>query len=525
MNSYATYCRIFQDDGYFDPTHEKLCNWIQMHVERCEEQLRVKGICSGKISLTMPRGSLKSTIVTKHFSCWIVLRRFYKFNDDSMRVLLAGNTYTNSKKKLQGIRGMYDTVELFKALFSETLPRKGREGNKWSDESACINRKTSFDESTYEVGSLNTRLTGRHYNIIIEDDTTAPDSSEMEDGMTRPSTETIESAIGFHQASTPLLVPKGFRFNLVVSTRWAMVDLISYVNEKEHFYSFDVPAELDGVPLFECFYDRETLELIRARVGDYMYSCLYLNKPIDDSLRVFRSTDMNWVDRSALPALGSITIAVDPAISEKEESCESAITVNMHQLRPNGERHQYWMEDMHGHFLPLQLAEKILNLADKYDTVDTPVRAIIVETVAYQEALKYILIDMMNKRKGVGKKTYSIVKAKRGNKGVRIESMQPAFQRKRVHFVKGALSDQTESQLLQYPMGKLVDIIDSWSMHNKVWRSERWDEPVDSPEQYKETFEQVYQEMIDMKEEQAHGSRIGIGTGEVGFNQGLVAVH
>jgi hypothetical protein len=62
-------------------------------------------------------------------------------------------------------------------------------------------------------------------------------------------------------------------------------------------------------------------------------------------------------------------------------------------------------------------------------------------------------------------------------------------------------------------------------MHNKVWRSERWDEPVDSPEQYKETFEQVYQEMIDHKEAQAHGSRIGIGTGNVGINQSLVASY
>ena len=523
MESYAVYCRTFQDDGYFDPTHEKLCNWIQRHVERCEQELEEKGICNGRISLTMPRGSLKSTIVTKHFSCWIVLRRYYKFGDDSMRVLLAGNTYTNSKKKLQGIRGMFDTVELFKSLFKEVLPRKGREGNKWSDESACINRKSSFDESTYEVGSLNTRLTGRHYNIIVEDDTTAPDSSEMEDGMTRPSTETIEKAIGFHQASTPLLVPKGFRFNLVVSTRWAMIDLISYVNDRENYYSFDVPAELNGKPLFDCFYDRETLEIIRQRVGDYMYSCLYLNKPIDDSLRVFRSTDMNWIDRKALPKRGSITLAVDPAISEKEDSCESAVTVDFHELRQDGERHQYWLEDLHGHYLPLQLAEKILALADKYDTPETPVRAIIVETVAYQEALKYIIIDLMNKRRGIGKKTYTIVKAKRGNKKVRIESMQPAFQRKRVHFVRGALSDQTESQLLQYPMGKLVDIIDSWSMHNKVWRSERWDEPELSPKTYVEDFDTVYQELKNRARERASGSAQGMGQQVVEYDQGLVS--
>lgn len=458
----------------------------------------------------MPRGSLKSTIVTKHLDTWLVLRRFYKFKDDSMRILIAGNTHTNSKKKLQDIRGMFDIVELFKALFPEVLPKKGRDGNKWSDEAACINRKSSFGESTFEIGSLNTKLTGRHYNVITEDDTTAPDADEMSEDMTRPSTETIEKAIGFHQASMPLFVPKGFRLSIVVSTRWAMIDLISRV-QGEDYYIFDVPAEIDGKPVFECFYDRETLDIIKKRVGDYMYSCLYLNKPLDDSLRVFRSTDMDWVDPSTVPQSGSFTIAVDPAISEREEACESAITVNMHVHFPNGQRHEYWHEDMHGHMLPFELAKKTLALADKYDTPETPVRAIIVEQEAYQAALKYILINMMNDRIGKGLRTYPIVKAKRGNKKVRIEGMQPSFQQRRIHFVRGSLSDQTESQLLQWPMGKLVDIIDSWSMHRKVWRSEKFDAPISDEKQYVEDFEAVYNEIKGRNESSnGHGLMNGM---------------
>ena len=512
VDSFATFCRLMQDDGYFDETHEKLCMWTQAHIEKLERQVQVRGTCTGKLAYVMPRGSLKSTIVTKHLNNWLVVRNYYKHKDDTTRILIAGNTHTNSKKKLQGIRGMYDVHELFKSLFPDILPKKGRDGSKWSDESACINRKSSFDESTFEIGSMKTKLTGRHYNVICEDDTTAPDADDMSEDMTRPSTETIDKAIGFHQASMPLFVPKGFRLSIVVSTRWAMIDLISKIQD-ENYNIFDVPAEVDGEPVFTFAYDKETLSIIKDRVGDYMYSCLYLNKPLDDSLRVFRSTDMEWIDKEQLPQTGSVTIAVDPAISERDEACESAITVDLHELKQDGSRYEYWLEDMHGHMLPFDLAEKTLALADKYDTPDTPVRAIIIEQEAYQAALKYIIIDMMNKRKGQGKKTYQIVKAKRGNKKVRIEGMQPAFQRHRVKFVRGALSDQTESQLLQWPMGKLVDIIDSWSMHRKVWRSEKFDEPVEPKEKYVEDFETVYNEIVNRKKDSAgHGLMAGVVT-------------
>ena len=519
VESFATYCRVMQDDGYFDDTHEKLCMWTQAHIELLERQVEVRGTCTGKLAYVMPRGSLKSTIVTKHLDNWLVLRRYYKFNDDTTRVLIAGNTHTNSKKKLAGIRGLYDVHELFKAIFKEILPKKGRDGSKWSDEAASINRKCAFDESTFEIGSLNTKLTGRHYNIITEDDTTAPDADEMEEDVTRPSTETIQKAIGFHQASMPLFVPKGFRLSIVVSTRWAMVDLISKIQD-EDYHVFDVPAEdEDGKPVFECFYDKETLADIKKRVGDYMYSCLYLNKPLDDSLRTFRSTDMQWVDKKDVPRLGYFTISCDPAISETDDACETAITVRQ-TVFIGEKRFQYWHEDVHGYFTPKMTTQAMVDLADKYHTDSVPVQGLIIETVAYQDALRYDLMDIMNNREADGKRRYPIIKAKRGNKKVRIESMQPAFQAKRIYFVRGALTDQTESQLLQWPMGKLVDVIDAWSMHHKVHIAER--PPIPEPEvQGPDDFEKAYEEVTQRYYDKLAEQHIGLGAAHVDVGEGL----
>ena len=61
--------------------------------------------------------------------------------------------------------------------------------------------------------------------------------------------------------------------------------------------------------------------------------------------------------------------------------------------------------------------------------------------------------------------------------------------------MKTVLGSQTQSQLLQWPTGKLVDVIDSWSMHRKVWRSESWDAAPQEDKQYVEDFETILDEV------------------------------
>ena len=54
----------------------------------------------------------------------------------------------------------------------------------------------------------------------------------------------------------------------------------------------------------------------------------------------------------------------------------------------------------------------------------------------------------------------------KGKKEMRIEAMQPRFADGKVFLVQG-LSVEVESQLRQFPLGRLKDIIDSFSMHVK----------------------------------------------------------
>lgn len=477
--SYATFCRIMQEDGWFDPQHEKLCNFIQEEIEAALREDR-----DVKIVVVMPRGSLKSTIITKYFPIWMTLK------DSNMRTLVATNTQPNARKKLQDIRSLFEVNQLFQNLWPNLQPTKE---SKWTDELVRLPRTGSFPEGTFESCGMKTKKVGAHYNIIIEDDTTAPDQSDVTEEAVLPSKETIEQVIGWHKLATPLMVPKGIRIRLVVSTRWGDYDLVSYVETNEKYKIFDIPAvdEQTGEPNFTMFYTKEKLKEIEDQLGPYMFSCLYLNKPIDASLRVFQDQWIQYVSLSEVPQEGYFTVAIDPAISQRDQSCETAITVVKHVRDSSGKVWMYWIKDVHGHMLPNKSIEEIFGLVERYFPF---VRAIIVETVAYQMALKYALLDEMIKRKmNIGVLEF---KGGHASKDERIQALQPYFAAGRIKLVRG-LTPQTESQLRQFPHGKLKDVIDSFSMHMMEHQGERMMEtPTGTPRKNPYSWESVMEEVM-----------------------------
>jgi len=448
--SYSYLCELLQDDGWFDPVHKRLCDFIQYHIEQGEKEDR-----DVKLQITMPRGSLKTTIVTKYLPIWLTLTQ------PEMRSLVATNTHTNARKKLNDIRGVFDTHKLFRALFPELLPTKKC---RWTEEAAEINRERAFAEATFECCGVGTKMEGRHYNLLIEDDTVAPDESDTKEELTQPSQEDIAAAIGWHKKSTALMPPKGRRIRVVVTTRWADEDLVWHIRKNETGYKFfDMPAlSPSGEPNFSMFYSKEKLEEIKAQIGLYMFSCMYLNRPLDPSQRAFRTETFHWVKPHEIPADGKVTVAIDPAISEKSDACDSAITVVKHHRAGGNIPNQYWLAAVLARLPPHELVNKAIDLAIEYQA-----KSIIVETVAFQKALKYHLRDRMAEL-GVN---FGLVEfSSRVKKEVRIYAMQPLFENGRIFFCEG-LPAKVVDQLKAFPHGRLVDGIDSFSMHMKAYNS------------------------------------------------------
>lgn len=451
IDSFAVFCETLQDDEWFDPIHRELCNWVQYHIEHDWDA----GL-DCKLNVVMPRGSLKSTIITKYLPTWLTVL------DCNFRSLIMSSTAPNANRKQKGIKGLFESHDAFRGLFPELLPDSSC---TWTDSNAVVKRTRAWDEGTFESGGLGTKLTGRHYNAIFEDDTCAPDESENKLDITIPSAETLERAIGWHKQATPLLIPKGRRLRFIVTTRWAEDDIVDYTRKHENYHYFDMPAmdESETQCYFTMFYNKAKLDEIKDQVGPYMFSCLYLNRPMDSTLRVFKK---EWFQRIASQDIdydGATkiyrTLAVDPAISEKDEACETALTEILHIVKGR-KAYQYWTWDKHGFMTPSQLVKNTIDRAEKH--LDE-VQCVIIESNAYQASLKYAFRDELADR---NLKLDIVAIPSKSSKPIRIEGMQPNFAAKRVWFCEG-LTEQVESQLLQFPHGRLVDVIDSFSLHQK----------------------------------------------------------
>ena len=457
-----------QDDGYFSAPHDRLCDKMQEQLEAAGvlQELRhpTGAVCRDvRFRVVMPRGSLKSTIITKYLPLWLSIQGPEGRN---MRFLIACNSAPNAARKLEDIRGVLDGHDTFMSLWPDLLPTKDC---RWTNAAAELNRTKRFPEATFEAAGVRTKLTSRHYNCIIEDDTVSPDESDMGIEMSMPSIEDIEKGIGWHKQATPLLVPRGPRIRIVVSTRWTDFDLMHYIEENEtSYHSFDVPA-LDemGQPNFPELLPLDTLEDYRKLLGPYMFAALYLNAPIPAGERNFRPEWFQYFTRlltdsegtrDTIPADATFYVSIDPAISEKDAACETAIVGCWHKLPLI-----YVTETLHGHFTPQDTITKTLDLVEKhYDRCG----GIIVETVQYQKALRYFMLDEMRRRR-----MYKpIVESNsRTAKEIRIQALQPLFANKQILFDR-TLDRKLESQLLQFPNGRLVDIADALAQHLDVYR-------------------------------------------------------
>jgi hypothetical protein len=174
-------------------------DWIDkdIHLPICKI---LEDFANRRVGVVLPRSWLKSTLVTIAYPLW------RSINNPDYRCLIVQNTYDNATKKLSEIKTIVEKNELFRALFPEILPD---ESSSWRADSACLKRPGTFPESTFEVAGTKTRVTSRHYDDIIEDDTVAPDLDDLGIDSIAPSKDQIDQAIGWHRLAVPLLAPIG----------------------------------------------------------------------------------------------------------------------------------------------------------------------------------------------------------------------------------------------------------------------------------------------------------------------------
>lgn len=437
------FCKAIIDPKFFDDNlHKKVCDFLQYG-----------GNCK---ALVLPRSFLKTSI-TDIYLLWRACK------DPNIRTLKVSNSADNAAKSIEWIRRKVETESIITSFYSHIRPIYGKV--RWSNSCAELARTESYPEGTFESAGVGTNIIRRHYNIIDMDDTIAPRKDAMGRGEIMPTRDDIEKAVGFHKLTIPLLVnPDDER--LVVCTRWAQYDVIDYIKKNEpHFNILDLKAthngKIDGKPLYRR-YMKEELKRIRATLGSYLFSSLYMNTPLSADQMVFHPDWTQYYTPDELPKGGVVVMTIDPADppTGKADQCYSAIIVAKHFKSK-----MYVMRAYHNRITDSTLIEKALDYAAECDA--TKIR---IETDKYKH-LVYAFKDAIAKRPGVHIIVEDVKSGGRQKEERIMHSLQAFAENGGLYLLK--TMPALEDEMQQFPNGKFVDMLDAlaWQMpsHKPMW--------------------------------------------------------
>ena len=447
-------------DLYFFSKGVLQYDWLvpHIHADLCRD---LQDRDNKRMLIELPRGWLKTTLCSICYPIWRTI------NDPNLRILLAQNSSTNACKKLSIIRGQWETNALLRALFPELLPGKS---SRWSADALCLTRSQSHPESTYEAAGTRTKLTSRHYNIMIEDDTVAPDLDELGGEALAPTQEDVEQAIGWHKLILPLMVNPMDDESLIVGTRWYDHDLISHIKENEPNYKVTTRAcreDEEGMPsqtgeiTYPERFDARVLQELEAALGPYMFSCLYLNQPVRSEDMLFKPEWINYYETR--PRTASLTFyttvdpATDPGLAKTKDTDYSVV---MTCAKDMVEGRIYVIDYFREKCNPGEMASAIFDHVVKY-------RPTVVgyEDIAYQKSLDYWLKELMRQQS-----IYFVlepIQYGRKSKDVRISALQPLFASGSI-LLRSHMKELV-SELIKFPLDRHDDIIDALSMQLQLW--------------------------------------------------------
>jgi predicted phage terminase large subunit-like protein len=435
-------------------------SWLNPRIHRPLCRLLEQYESKPRLKITLPRGWFKSTIGSIAYPIWRSL------SDPNIKILIVQNTHTNAIGKLSSINGHFTQNDLFRALFPELLPD---ETCTWTKDKMCVKRSGMFPEGTFEGAGTRTQVVSRHYNVIIEDDTVAPDLDELGEENIAPTKEDIEQAIGFHRYMVPPLLtnPKTDQ-NLVIGTRWFEKDLLSFIEENEKsFVCYTRSCREDafgntdeqGEATFPERFDNDVLEDLKERMGPYMFSCLYLNKPVRSDTMLFHAEWFKYYDET-IPVDALYYTTVDPGgdPAETKGTADYNVVITCAKSMQTGK--VYVVEFDRGKWNPGEL----LNALFKHMALYKPAK-VGIEAIQYQKSLLYHVRERMK-----SEQLYCFVEGithGKKSKNVRIMGLQPVVAAGVLLFKKsqGALINE----MLSFPYGKHDDLVDALCMQHGMW--------------------------------------------------------
>ena len=183
-------------------------DWGSLHTD-LEKYLKGSG---PKKMILIPRGHLKSSVITIGYSIQKVLRDF------NTRGLIANAVWDNARHFLYKISEYLTDKSYLPMLFGNF--KSGR----WNADEIVINQRTeAHAEATIATTGVEKTQTSQHYDWIVMDDLVVRENINTQ--------EQRNKVIDFYRDTLDLLEPGGEL--VIIGTRWAMGDLYQHLIENE----------------------------------------------------------------------------------------------------------------------------------------------------------------------------------------------------------------------------------------------------------------------------------------------------
>lgn len=480
--------------------------------------------------IEIPRDHFKSTVYSECFPSWRALPftaededymrhlgygdrwiQWMKFaHNQDIRILLVSEVITNAKKLGVRLQSHYRDNAKFRYIFPEILPDASCTQNDESFHQMRTRAGKIQGEGTFDFIGVGSALQSRHYDMIVQDDLVGRAAFESD--------LTMQKTIEYHQllvGAFDAAIDDGGRDNdeIIVGNRWSYKDLNSYIRSNEQYFNFTTHSALGGccalhpfgIPIFPEAFNLEKLARYKKRLGSYLFSCQYLNVPINPAEVKFQLKDLRRfsfvkdpnvtftdtslfnhsstrvrtkvmirhkvrdgdVEEDVAPRNLKRYMIADPNHSGNDGRCRHAITVTGIAENP---RRVYLLDAWAKSCGTDEFIEVMLHNAIEVWKLNE----IHLETIAAQKYLKYHMDYIITERARSDQryKNLKIVELKTPKtanaKKMRIDGLGPIFERGEF-WIADHGNDEFIEEFESYPSGKLVDILDTLGYGPSVW--------------------------------------------------------
>lgn len=425
--------------------------------EQFEPRVSAGASVADKLDITLtnllallPRGTLKSSVITIGFSMqWLL-----NFPED--RVLIDSEVFEKSKGFLAEIKGHYqDSKGLRDVYFTvygkypdEKKTQYNPEGTEvWSTEKIVLTcRGRQRKEPSIDCSGIGVSKNGMHYDLILMDDLHSEQNTK--------NTEQIETVKDHYKLMYSLLEPG--HPAVVVGTRWNYNDLYQMIidEEKEDFNFITRSAEsADGALFYEKRLSAKQLKVFRRRQGAYLYSCQYLNNPVDDETATFKQSMMKHITMESLKDTKINWYGlVDP--SWKGDYSDYAVIM----IGGMDSKGQIYCRYMYRQKLTYaEIVKKMFEINAMYQP-----KQWLLETTATQKSIQYFL-EQEQKVQSTMLRVREI-RGQRAQKEERIMALAPYYELGRAFHLRDCPQIEIlESELINFPRSKYDDASDCWA--------------------------------------------------------------